>query len=177
VCDPGVVFHSDSKVVNMRRPECIRIGAFTHIRGELLTFAHGGEIMIGEYCYIGDHSRLWSAGRIHIGNRVLISHAVTILDSRTHPISASARHDHYRHIIERGHPKTISLDEQPVEIGDDVWIGCASVILRGVTIGRGAIIGAGSVVTNSIPPWTVAAGNPERVIRELLPEEDSEKHT
>jgi acetyltransferase-like isoleucine patch superfamily enzyme len=102
---------------------------------------------------------------------VLIAHAVTILDNLTHPLSASARHDHYRQILTNGHPKAIDLDEQPVEIGDDVWIGCMSVILRGVTIGQGAIIGAGSVVANSVPPWTIVAGNPTKVIRELTAEE------
>jgi len=171
VCAPGVVFHSEAKIVNMRRQECIRIGTSTHVRGELLTFAHGGEITIGKYCYIGEHSKVWSAGRIHIGDRVLIAHSVTILDNLTHPISATARHDHYRRIIENGHPESINLDEQPVEIGDDVWIGCMSVILRGVTIGQGAIVGAGSVVTCSVPPWTIVAGNPARVIRELTPAE------
>lgn len=171
VCEPGVVFHPEAKIVNMRRPECIRIGASTHVRGELLTFAHGGEITIGKYCYIGEHSKVWSAGRIHIGDRVLIAHSVTILDNLTHPISATARHDHYRRIIENGHPESINLDEQPVEIGDDVWIGCMSVILRGVTIGQGAIVGAGSVVTCAVPPWTIVAGNPTRVIRELTPAE------
>jgi acetyltransferase-like isoleucine patch superfamily enzyme len=170
-CDAGVVLYPEATIVNMRRAECIRIGAFTHVRGELLTFAHGGEIRIGKYCYIGEHCKLWSAGHIHVGDRVLIAHAVTILDNLTHPLSASARHNHYRHIMTNGHPKAINLDEQPVEIGDDVWIGCMSVILRGVTIGQGAIIGAGSVVTSSIPPWTVIAGNPARIIRELTPAE------
>ena len=167
VCDPGVIIHPGATIVNMRRPECIKIGASTHVRGELLIFAHGGEITIGTYCYIGEHSKVWSAGHIRIGNRVLIAHGVTILDNLTHPISARARHEHYRSIIEQGHPQSINLDEQPVEIGDDVWIGCMSVILRGVTIGQGAIIGAGSVVTASIPPWTISAGNPARMIREL----------
>lgn len=152
-------------------PESITIGASTHVRGELLIFAHGGKITIGKYCYIGEHSKLWSASHIQIGDRVLIAHNVTILDNLTHPISASTRHDHYRTIIEHGHPQSIDLDEQPVEIGDDAWIGCMSVILRGVTIGQGAIIGAGSVVTSSVPPWTVSAGNPARVIRELTLEE------
>lgn len=167
VCGPGVVIHPEAKIANMRVPKCLRIGASTHVRGELLIFAHGGEITIGKYCYIGEHSKLWAARHIQIGDRVLIAHNVTILDNLTHPISASARHNHYRSIIEEGHPKSIDLDEQPVEIGDDVWIGCMSVILRGVIIGQGAIIGAGSVVTTSIPPWTVSAGNPARVIREL----------
>jgi acetyltransferase-like isoleucine patch superfamily enzyme len=172
VCDSGVVIHPEATIVNMRRPECIKVGASTHIRGELLTFAHGGEIIIGAYCYIGDHSRVWSAGQIKIGDRVLISHGVMIMDSRTHPISARARHDHYRNIIEKGFPASVNgLDEQPIEIGDDVWVGCAAVILRGVTIGRGAIVGAGSVVTASVPPWTICGGNPAKVIRELTPEE------
>jgi len=171
LCEAGVMLHPEATIVNMRGSESIRIGAFTHIRGELLTFSHGGEIHIGEYCYIGENSKLWSAGRIHVGDRVLIAHAVTILDNLTHPLSASARHNHFRHIISNGHPQAVNLDEQPVEIGDDVWIGCMSVILRGVTIGQGAIIGAGSVVTSSVPPWTIVAGNPAKIIRELTPAE------
>ncbi len=57
-----VVLYPEATIVNMRRAECIRIGAFTHVRGELLTFAHGGEIRIGKLiCYIGEHCKLWSA--------------------------------------------------------------------------------------------------------------------
>ena len=59
------------------------------------------------------------------------------------------------------------LDTCPVTIGDDVWLGGSSVILPGVTIGDGAVIGAGCVVTRDIPPMVVAAGNPSRVIREI----------
>jgi maltose O-acetyltransferase len=54
----------------------------------------------------------------------------------------------------------------PVTIEDDVWIGMATIILPGVTIGTGAVVGAGSVVTRSIPPYAVSAGNPARVIRD-----------
>lgn len=57
-------------------------------------------------------------------------------------------------------------DDQGVVIEDDVWIGARAIILQGVTIGRGSVIGAGSVVTRSIPPYSVAAGNPARVIRQ-----------
>ena len=122
---------------------------------------------MGEYCYLGENSKIWSAKEIVIGNRVLIAHNVSIFDSLTHPISSKARHLQFKEIITSGHPNAIDLDESSVCINDDVWIGCMSVILRGVSIGEGAIVGAGSVVTKDVPPWTIVAGNPARVIREI----------
>ena len=168
----GVVIHPTATIHNIRHfREAIQVGANTHLKGELLTFAHGGEISIGEYCYIGEQSHIWSAKRISIGNRVLISHGVNIFDSLTHPINAAKRHAHYLQIITQGHPDQVDLSEAPVQIGDDVWIGCLSIILRGVSIGEGAIVGAGAVVTCDVPAYTIVAGNPARIIRELGPDE------
>ena len=164
----GAVIHDSARIFNKTGTRsAISIGRFTHVKGELLTFAHGGAIDIGEYCYIGESTRIWSARSIRIGNRVLIAHNVTILDSLTHPIGAKARHEHFKHIITQGHPDRIDLGERAVDIGDDVWIGCMSIVLRGVSVGQGAIVGAGSVVTENVPPWTIVAGNPARIIREL----------
>lgn len=56
---------------------------------------------------------------------------------------------------------------RPVTIGNKVWVGFNSIVLCGVAIGEGAVIGAGSVVTRDIPAWTVAAGNPARVIKDI----------
>lgn len=169
---PKAVLHPTARLHNIAGTRSsITVGAFTHVRGELLTFAHGGEIRIGEYCYIGEGARIWSARSIRIGNRVLIAHDVTILDNLTHPTGARARHEHFRQIISSGHPMRLDLGERAVEIGDDAWIGCMSVVLRGVSLGCGAIVGAGSVVTEDVPPWTVVAGNPARVVRELGPDE------
>lgn len=166
--EPGAVIHDTARISNNTGTRgAISIGRFTHVKGELLTFAHGGAISVGEYCYIGESTRIWSARSIRIGNRVLIAHNVTILDSLTHPIGAKARHEHFKHIITDGHPDRIDLGERVVDIGDDVWIGCMSIVLRGVSLGQGAIVGAGSVVTENVPPWTLAAGNPARIIREL----------
>lgn len=145
----------------------IRIGANSYVAGELLTFAHGGEIHIGEWCFIGEGARLWSACKITLGNRVLVSHNVNIFDSHTHPIEARARHLHIRAILRVGHPKKAALAERPVRIGDDVWIGANTCILRGVRIGKGAVIGASSVVTRDIAPGSVVAGNPIRLLRRL----------
>ena len=163
----AVCYRSARIVNNFHDSDAINIGAYTHIRGELLTFGHGGQISLGEYCYVGEQSHIWSAKSIKIGNRVLISHNVNIFDSATHPLSATERHRQYKSIISTGHPKTIDLSEKEVVICDDVWIGCAAIILRGVTIGQGAVISAGSVVTKDVPPFTIVGGNPARVIREI----------
>jgi acetyltransferase-like isoleucine patch superfamily enzyme len=149
----------------------IRVGAHSLVAGELLVFSHGGNISIGEWCYIGEGARIWSSGSIHIGDRVLISHNVSIFDSLTHPLGARQRHAQFKAIVETGHPRSITLDERPVTIHDDVWIGANACVLRGVTLGEGTIIGAGSVVTHNIPSFTIAAGNPACVIRELGPDE------
>lgn len=152
-------------------PDALRVGAHTHVRGELLLFAHGGRIRLGEYCYVGEQTRIWSAKEISIGNRVLISHMCTIMDNLTHPMDPAERHRQFREIITTGHPHELDLDEQSVIIEDDALISCHCVVLRGVRIGRGAVIGAGSVVTRDVPPMVVAVGNPARVIRDIEPAE------
>ena len=173
ICQDSTVFYTSTAIVNnMSQAEKIVIGANTHIRGEILTFAHGGQINIGDYCYIGEDTRIWSAKNISIGNHVLISHNVSIYDSDTHPIDPAARRRQFEAIISTGHPREIDLREEPVVIEDDVLIASQCVILKGVTIGRAAVVGAGSVVTKDVPPYTVVAGNPARVIRKLdMPDE------
>lgn len=166
--------HPGSRVVNsLGDPEAIEIGPNSHIKGELLTFGHGGRIRLGEFCFLGESSRIWSASEVTIGNRVLISHLVTIMDSLTHPLNPRLRHEQFRTIVTSGQPRSIDLGEKPIIIGDDVLIGCHSVILRGVRIGTGAIVGAGSVVTRDVPAFSIAGGNPARVIRELSAAERS----
>ena len=168
----GVKLLPSAKIRNIRgRNQSIRIGEQTIVGGELLTFAHGGEILIGNWCYIGEGTRIWSSCHVHIGDRALISHNVNIFDSLTHPLSPSQRHDQFRAISQTGHPHDIQLDERPVEIGKDVWIGANAIISRGVRLGEGAVVGAGAVVTRDVPDFTIAAGNPAALIRKLRPDE------
>lgn len=163
---------SSGRIRNIRGDtRCIKVGGRTLVAGELLVFSHGGEISIGEWCYIGEGARVWSSGSIAIGDRVLVSHNVNIFDSLTHPLHAGQRHAQFKAIMQTGHPRSIDLGERPVTVGNDVWIGANSSVLRGVTLGEGAIIGAGAVVTHDAPPFTLVAGNPARVIRELAPDE------
>jgi len=166
-----VIYRSARIENNLCDPKVIKIGAFTHVRGDLFIFGHGGRIVIGDYCYIGENSKLWSAKEILVGDRVLIAHNVNIFDNLTHPLGARKRHDQYKEIIIKGHPKNIDLAEKEVIIKNDAWIGCMSIILPGVVIGEGAVVGAGSVVTKDVPPYTIVAGNPAKIIREIPSEE------
>jgi len=100
-----------------------------------------------------------------IGNRVLISHNVNVMDSLTHPLNSEARHAQFRSILTDGHPRQIDLEERPVHIEDDAWIGAAATVLRGVRIGKRAIVGAGSVVVQDVPSHSIVGGNPAKILR------------
>lgn len=154
---PNSRFLENAKVVNIQKCQnSIQIGANTIIGGEILVFKHGGQIDIGEWCYLGEGSRIWSAHSVKIGNRVLISHNVNIHDTNSHPRDPRERHEHFVEIFERGHPSVLpSVEASPVLIEDDVWIGMNSTVLRGVTIGKGSIVAANSIVTKDIPPQSI----------------------
>lgn len=165
---PDAALGSSARIRNIRGDSNkITIGRHSRILGELLTFAHGGEIKIGDWCYVGEGSRIWSAASIIIGNRVLISHSANVFDNLTHPLGAGARHQQIRQIFSQGHPRDISLDESPVRLCDDAWIGAGAMVLRGVTVGEGGIVAAGAVVTKDVPAFSIVAGNPAVLIREL----------
>jgi acetyltransferase-like isoleucine patch superfamily enzyme len=166
---PGVRLLRTARIRNIRGDsDCITIGPNSIIRGELVTFAHGGKIKIGSWCYIGEGSRIWSGSSVSIGDRVLIAHSVNVFDNLTHPINPEERHRQIQAIFTRGHPREIDLDDQPVRIEDDAWIGAASFVMRGVRIGARAIVAAGSVVTKDVAADTTVAGNPAEVIKSVL---------
>lgn len=171
VAGSGTTLAGSAQIIDTGRSggNRICIGDHSRIEGELLVFAHGGEISVGDWCFIGPGTRIWSGASIKIGNRVMISHNVNIFDSLTHPLDPAERHAHFRRIMEHGHPDAVDLGERPVVIEDDAWIAASATILRGVRIGHGAVVGAAAVVTRDVPPLTVVAGNPARVIRQLAP--------
>ncbi|MEW5868461.1 MAG: acyltransferase [Chloroflexota bacterium] len=157
ILSPTTVIESEGDIVNMSvDPKRVNIGEHTHVRARLLTFPQGGEISIGNWCYLGHRSEIWSMASITIGDRVLISHNVNIIDTTAHSKDPSQRHQQYQCILKNGHPT--SWDEipgvhaNPIIIEDDVWISFGVTILKGVKIGTGSIIGAGSLVTKDIPP-------------------------
>ena len=91
-----------------------------------------------------------------------------IHDTNAHSTTASIRRGDAISVFEKLLPMDWSkVESRPVVIEDDVWIGFKSSILKGVTIGRGAVVAAGSMVTKDIPPYTLVAGNPAVVIKHL----------
>jgi len=115
-------------------------------------------IKIGSDVFLGVRPTLMAAKSIiRIGNKVMLGPHVTMIGGS-------------HNAAEIGRVMFDVTDKRPgddlgVVIEDDVWVGASAIILRGVTVGRGAIIAAGSVVTKSVPPYAVAAGCPARVIR------------
>jgi acetyltransferase-like isoleucine patch superfamily enzyme len=98
----------------------------------------------------------------------LISHNVNIADTDSHELSPLDRAEGFRHLITEGHATTKGgIVTAPVVIEDHAWIGLNAVVLKGVRIGRGAVVAAASVVTRDVPPFTLVAGNPARVVRQL----------
>jgi acetyltransferase-like isoleucine patch superfamily enzyme len=93
---------------------------------------------------------------VTIGDNVAVGTNSTIVDTDFHPVDPRLRREN-----------PAKAKTAPVVIEDDVFIGMNCLILKGVTIGRGGVIGAGSVVTKSVPPGMLAVGNPARVAREL----------
>jgi len=169
VTNNGAKFYPEAKVDNMSaNAGNIIIGHNTHVRGELSTFKYGGKIAIGENCYIGELSKIRSGENIVIGNNVLISHNVNIADTSAHETDHLERAQAYIDLLKNGHPiNKGSVQTAEVIIGDYVWINFNSIILRGVTIGEGSIIAAGSIVTKDVPPFVLVGGIPAKVIRHL----------
>jgi acetyltransferase-like isoleucine patch superfamily enzyme len=95
---------------------------------------------------------------VDIGSDVLIGANVTIADTDFHPVNPINR---------RNNSDFDSINSNPIIIEDNVFIGCNSIILKGVTIGKNSIIGAGSVVTKSIPQDVIAAGNPVKILKRI----------
>ena len=159
------------------RRACIQAGAPLHVHGRCLVSgsgsirvgnhimlkspkhqpidiyaSSGAEVSIGDHTFINRGVRISCSERIQIGSHCLIGDDCVIIDNDYHAIG--------------GGPAKVA----PIDIGDHVWLALRVIVLRGVTIGTGSVVGAGSIVTRSIPPYTFAAGAPARAIRTIEPD-------
>lgn len=154
---------------NQRNRVAIEVDAHSVIAGELLTFADRGHIRIGKHVFVGEHARIWSGAGVTIGDRVLISHGVNVLDSAFHDLSAASRHQQFLRIFSGKVNAVGTIHCEPVTIEDDVWIGLNAIILKGVRIGKGAVVAAGTIVTRDVDAYSIVAGPSARVIGRASP--------
>lgn len=104
---------------------------------------------------IGDNCRIHAYTEINIGNRVLIAANTQIIDGNSHSLS-----------MENAENRINTTDNvNPILIADDVWIGTSAIILGGVTIGKGSIVSANTVVNKDVPPYSLVGENPMRVLK------------
>jgi acetyltransferase-like isoleucine patch superfamily enzyme len=166
---PNSVITSDYAFKRFRSQRALALTVGAHCTMDGVHFALGeeGQVEIGDYCYFTNAVLLCEL-ELHIGNYVVIGWNATIADTDFHPIAPAER------IADaiacsplgkgRQRPKIPRL---PVVIEDDVWIGPNATILKGVHIGAGAFIEAGTLVTRDIPPRARVIGNPAQIIGEM----------
>lgn len=146
----------------------IKIGDDSIIRAHLIV-EDDGKIIVGSNSYIGDNSKLYSLASIRIGDRVLIAHNVNIYDNNSHPIQPIDRYEQSKNQLQSLPTNNSHVVKSEIIIEDDVWIGMNSIILKGVTIGKASIVGAGSIVTKSIPAYTIVGGPQAEIIKKINP--------
>lgn len=169
----GLSIRLDNPVHNRKY---LTIGDDCIVAGNFIFESKEGKVSIGNHCFIGA-STFISHSSIEIGNNVTIAWGGTIYDHDSHSLNYMDRRKDIDDELEdlrkeRNfiHSKDWSkVNSKPIKICDDVWIGMNVIVLKGVTIGQGAIVGAGSVVTKDVPEWTMVAGNPAKVIKVIEP--------
>lgn len=162
------------------RYRCARVGRRLHLEGAPPLIIGNGRIELGDDVHIGSPCT-WDVGTdaeliigdrvslnyrgvvsvaksVRIGDDTLIAGDVAIFDNTNHPVSPARR---------LAKAAVTAVEVAPVVIGRNVWIGIYCIIMRGVTIGDNSVVAAGSVVTKSVPPNTLVAGNPATPIRQL----------
>lgn len=154
---------------------CDEVGPWTRVVGRVTIVNHGTMIVGERVQLISHHARsvftTFGGGKLIIGDRTFVNYGVDIAATALVSIGADCFIGTHVSIIDNDFHDLMDRlrvpPAKPVIVGENVWIGNRAIILPGVTIGAGAAIGAGSVVTRDVPPRTVVAGNPARVIREL----------
>lgn len=144
----------------------LKLGIHCIINGSLRCQKAGSKIEINERVFIGVNTQIVSTSLVAVGSDVLIAHNCYISDTDGHSLSRSIRK---RDVVNRwkGIKDWSVVASEPIIINDDAWIGPNVTILKEVTVGEGAIVCAGSVVTQSVAPMTMVGGVPAQLIRNL----------
>ncbi len=167
----GKVFlNMGAGILGNASPDQIVLGENVRLSGWLTVLGHG-VVIIGDYTLIGARSVIQAWERVTIGSYTMISPDVWIQDNNSHSVYAQ---DRLVDILGSRDFNPVGIDTtnaaaKPIVIGSHVWIGRRAMIFKGVTIGDRAIVAAGAIVTRDVPPDTVVAGNPARVVKTIHP--------
>ena len=137
------------RIVRLTEQSTVRMGADVLLAHDVQLHLRdrGAVIEVGEGTFVNHRTELVAHQHVRLGRDCLLAWDVLVLDSDSHSVDGGPR-------------------SAPVTIGDRVWIGCRATVLKGVTIGDGAVVAACSVVTGDVPAGALVAGNPARVVRE-----------
>lgn len=143
---PGVRIMKKNGEINLGR----KVQLHRYVKLSVLGNEGYAQIDIGDNTSIGDRTEIHAGKSVSIGSGCNIAWDVCIMDRDYHKFNSPIE------------------EIKPLKIGDNVWIGCNSIILKGLTIGEGAVVAAGSVVTKDVPPKTLVGGNPAKVLKEEI---------
>lgn len=170
---PDTVFLLSAACSNTGAAENFKIESHCTI-GAYFIIKFGGKVFIDQNTYIGPGTIIQCKESITIGKGVIIANNVLIIDNNNHPVEPELR---WRMSL----CNDFLNDElwtwkyaqsKPIVIEDNVWIGRDCRIMKGVTIGKGSIVALGSIVTKDVPPYSMVAGNPARIVKSIKPMED-----
>ena len=165
----NIKYATSSAIVNTGKKENVNIGSHGCYFGIIQAMC-GGKVSIGNNFYIGAGTYIQAKEKVEIGDNVIISNNVLIVDNNNHPVEPEER-------LKMSLVEDYMSDERwtwkyaisaPIVIQDNVWIGKNAVIMKGVTVGKGSVVALGAVVTHNVPPYTVVAGNPAKIVKELI---------
>jgi galactoside O-acetyltransferase len=157
--------------IHFKKHADLSVGDHSILEGSVFFEREGACLSVGDRSFVGA-SIFSCAERIQICDDVLIAFGVVVTDHDSHAIDFVHRKNDVC-LWYAGEKDWTHVKTAPVTIRDKAWIGMNALILEGVTIGEGAVVGAGAVVTRDVPPWTLVAGNPARVVRTLDPSDSA----
>jgi carbonic anhydrase/acetyltransferase-like protein (isoleucine patch superfamily) len=151
--DHGVYLHGGPEGIFIGEETFVMHGSELHVYN-FRDLPHAG-IWVGKGCFIGEFCLVRGQGGVHIGDDVLLAPRVQIL-AVNHVFD-----DPGQPIIKQG------ITAQGIVVEDGAWVGAGAILLDGVRVGAGSVVGAGAVVTEDVPPRSVAVGTPARIVRHL----------
>jgi acetyltransferase-like isoleucine patch superfamily enzyme len=163
-----------ARILNKASREAVRIGDNVVIRG-IIRIEPGGQLDIGENCYIGDDVIISAAARIRIGRGTLLAHGAQVFDNPAHPLDWREREEHYKMLLGLRDKFAPDIPRADITIGENCWIGMGGIVLTGVSLGDRAIVGAGTVVAKPCPQDAVMVGaSPRTVLAKAIREKDKD---